>query len=70
MSSLRKSVGPTVCLFVTYAWNCGLCENGNAIKHCNFENDCYAFVWSKVSSGASTYSSFSMHPGFPFWNDT
>jgi len=60
----RKSViFLSVCLFVTL-WNYKVCDNGNAMKQCNFQNNYGTVAYRKVSSCAPIFKLFYGPPGF------
>ena len=42
------------CLFVTL-WNYEVCDNGNAVKQCNFQNNSGTIAYRKVSSCAPIF---------------
>ena len=50
-------------LFVTL-WNYKVCENGKAMKHCNFENNHGAIASRKVCTCATIFKFFYGPPGF------
>jgi len=52
-----------VCLFVTL-WNYKVCDNGNAMKQCNFQNNYGTVAWRKVSSCAPIFNFFCGPPKF------
>ena len=50
-------VSLSVCLFVTLL-NDEVCDNGNAMKQCNFQNNYGTIAQRKVSSCASIFKFF------------
>jgi len=54
----RKSVMFFVSLFFVTLWNYEVCDNGNAMKECNFHNNYDTVTQRKVSSCASVFKFF------------
>jgi len=53
----------SVCYFVTL-WNDEVCDNGNAMKQCNFQNNYGTVAQRKVSSCAPILKFLYGPPGF------
>ena len=53
-----------VCLFFVTLWNGEVCDNGNAMKQRNFQNNYGVIAQRKVCSCASIFNFFSGPPEF------
>ena len=51
-------------VFFVTLWNYEVCDNGNAMKQCNFQNNYGTVAQRKVSSCASIFKFFYGPPGF------
>jgi len=54
-----------VCLFFVTLWNGEVCDNGNAMKQRNFQNNYGVIAQRKVCSCASIFNFFSGPQNFP-----
>jgi len=51
-------------VFFVMLWNHEVCDNGNAMKQCNFQNNYGTVAYRKVSSGATIFNFLYGPPGF------